>query len=113
MSERRKIYVDVKKSKIEYYNILSAWCKNNRLFVRTNNEVFFINERVLMTPEYVINENIFIDLVEQNEITTKYLNYCQLFSKSYGTLIIIPKEILGEIHNTSKKDFENRYGVKF
>lgn len=113
MSERRKIFIDAKHTQIEYYNQLSAWCGDNNLFVRTNHEVFFINERVLMKPEYVINETVFIDLVDKSQITEKYMKYCELFSKSYGTILVIPKEILAEIDTVSKKDIETRFNVKF
>jgi hypothetical protein len=113
MSERRKVFIDVKNSQLSYYHILSDWCGNNGLFVRSNQEVFFISERVLMKPEFVINETIYIDLVEGRKITEKYKSYCELFSKSYGTIIVIPKEKIEEINSVTKKDFENRFNIKF
>ncbi len=113
MSDRRKIFIDAKKTQIDYYNLLSTWCGDNGLFVRTNHEVFFINERILMKPEYVINETVFIDLVDGQQITEKYLGYCELFSKSYGTIIVIPKEKLSDIKTITKKDIESRYNIKF
>lgn len=113
MSDRRKIFIDAKKTQIDYYNLLSTWCRDNGLFVRTNHEVFFINERILMKPEYVINETVFIDLVDERQITEKYLGYCELFSKSYGTIIVIPKEKLDDIKTITKKDIESRYNIKF
>ena len=113
MSDRRKIFIDAKKTQIDYYNQLSAWCRDNGLFVRTNHEVFFINERVLMKPEYVINETVFIDLVDESQITDKYLGYCELFSKSYGTIIVVAKQKLPEIRSITKKDIESRFNIKF
>jgi hypothetical protein len=113
MSERRKIFIDAKKNQIEYYNQLSSWCGDNGLFVKTNHEVFFINERVLMKPEYVINETVFIDLVNKSQMTQKYMGYCELFSKSYGTIIVIPIEELPKIESITKKDIETRFNIKF
>jgi hypothetical protein len=113
MSERRKIFIDAKKTQIDYYNTLSNWCGDNGLFVRTNHEVFFINERVLMKPEYIINETVFIDLVDEGQITDKYLGYCELFSKSYGTIIVISREKLDDVKTITKKDIESRFNIKF
>jgi hypothetical protein len=113
MSERRKIFIDAKKTQIDYYNLLSNWCGDNGLFVRTNHEVFFINERLLMKPEYIINETVFIDLVDEGQITEKYLGYCELFSKSYGTIIVISRDKLDDIKTITKKDFESRFNIKF
>jgi hypothetical protein len=113
MSERRKVYIDAKKTQIDYYNVLSDWCGDNGLFVRTNHEVFFINERTLMKPEFVINENVYIDLVDTKQITAKYVEYCRMFSSSYGTIIVIPKDIIRGIHTVTKKDIESRFNIKF
>lgn len=99
--------------KIQSYNILSEWCGKNGLFVRSNSESFFINERVLMKPEFIINETVYIDLIEKEKITDKYIGYCESFSKSFGTLILIPKDLLKEIKTVSKKDFEERYNIRF
>ena len=113
MTEKRKIFIDTKRSQIDYYNLLSNWCGENKLFVRTNHEVFFINERILMKPEYIINETVFIDLVDEHQLTNKYLGYCELFSKSYGTIIVITRESLENIKTVSKKDIESRFDIKF
>lgn len=113
MSERRNIFIDAKKNQMDYYNLLSNWCRDNGLFVRTNHEVFFINERILMKPEYIINETVFIDLVDERQITEKYLGYCELFSKSYGSIIVIPREKLDGIATTTKRDIESRFNIKF
>lgn len=99
--------------KTNHYNILSAWCGSNGLFVRSNREVFFINERILMKPEYVINEKVYIDLVDEKELTDKYLTYCEIFSNSYGTIIVIPKTILPEIKTIKKTDLEREFNIKF
>lgn len=99
--------------KIKYYNFLSSWCKKNKLFVRTNKEVFFISERVSMKPNFLINENVYIDFLNDDDLTEKYLYNCGLFSKSYGILIIIPKSCYEELNNYTKKDFENKFNFKF
>ncbi len=110
-NKSRKIFDP--KAQTEHFSILNAWCGENRLFVRSNQEVFFINERILMKPEFIINENIYIDIVLAKQIDDKYLKYCELFSQSYGTIIVIPKEIISNITNITKKDLEQAYGIKF
>jgi hypothetical protein len=112
MNNRKKIF-DPKKTQPNYFTLLSTWCGENRLFVRTNSEVFFINERVLMKPEFIINESVYIDLVEMDQLNSKYDEYCRLFSQSYGTIIVIPKEVLLNINSITKKDVESKFGVKF
>lgn len=109
----RKNVVDPKKAPISYYNTLSSWCANNSLFVRSNHEVFFINERVLIRPEFIINERVYVDILDETQITEKYLGYCELFAKSYGTIILIPKNIIDNIKFITKKDLQDKFLIKF
>lgn len=113
MSERRKVHVDAKKTQLNAFNVLSRWCKNNGLFVKTNHEIFFVDEKTLMKPDFVVNEKVYIDLNEHKKINEKYKYICQRFSNSYGTIIIIPKENIDEILNVTKKDICERFGITF
>jgi hypothetical protein len=66
-----------------------------------------------MKPEFVINESVYIDLIEGRKITEKYKGYCELFSKSYGTIIVVPKEVIDNINSVTKKDIETKFNIKF
>lgn len=103
----------VRKKQVDYYNQLLQWCMLNNLYLRPNTEVFFVSETILMKPEFIVNEKIYVDLVSDDEMTDKFHEYCKLFSKSFGYLILIPKEILTDIHNVSKKDIEKKYNINF
>jgi hypothetical protein len=90
---------------------LIEWCHENNIMIKPNSEVFFVNERALIRPEYVIKNNIFVDLLNQSEITERYLQICREFSGSFGSIILIPFESLPGIKNITKEMFEQRYNV--
>jgi hypothetical protein len=94
-------------------DILAQWCNEQGMLITQNNEVFFVDEKLLMKPEYVINKKIYIDLVDDNELTDKYLEFCRLFSSSFGTIIVIPRSALSGITSVTRKDIENRFNIKF
>ena len=93
-------------------NYLLNWCNRHRLAIAPNTEVFFVNERALIRPEYIINNKIYIDLVE-GEPSEKYITYCQEFSRSFGTIILISYDTLPEIQNITKEEFELNYNINF
>jgi len=97
---------------IEITNLIE-WCKYQNLRIRKNDEVFFINEKVLVKPDYVINSKVFVDIADDFEITEKYIQIRQDFSKSYGTLIILPKSILLNIMDISKIDIQTKFNIRF
>ena len=92
---------------------LMEWCKYQNLRIKQNDEVFFINERVLVKPEFIINNRIFVDIADEFEVTEKYLQIRQDFSKSYGTIIILPKSVLANIMDISKIDIQLKFNIKF
>ena len=47
--------------------IFMGWCAKNNLHVAANNEIFFINSRILLKPKFIINNKIHVDLIEINE----------------------------------------------
>jgi hypothetical protein len=92
---------------------LIDWCRDNDIGLKPNGEVFFVNERALIRPEFVINNEIFIDLINQSEITERYVQICKEFSISFGAIILIPFESLPNINGLTKEMFEQRYNIKF
>jgi hypothetical protein len=92
---------------------LMEWCKYQNLRIKQNDEHFFINERVLVKPEFIINNRIFVDIADEFEVTEKYLQIRQDFSKSYGTIIILPKSVLANIMDISKIDIQLKFNIKF
>jgi hypothetical protein len=102
----------MKKINKEAAKSLIDWCETNNLMIYPNSEVFFISENVLMRPEYIINNRTYVDVVEKREITDKYIEYCKLFAKSFGTIVLIPLEEINDIITVNKKDIETYFKVK-
>ena len=92
---------------------LKNWCIGNQLKLKSNPEVFFVNGRTLIKPEFVINNRVYIDLVNDDEVTENYIEYCKAFSKSFGIIITIRKNYLPNIHDITKKDIEERFNIIF
>lgn len=93
-------------------NELHYWCNENGILLKDNEEVFFVDEKLLMRPNYIMNNKIYVNLVDENELTSKYLEFCRLFSVSFGTLIVIPRTILPEITSLAKGDLESKFNIK-
>ena len=73
------------------------WCSTNGLMVKKNQEVFFVNERLLMKPEYIINDSIIRDTVPCDPITKTYYktkDYCKV-KFSFKPELAETVEILG------------------
>lgn len=98
---------------IELNRHFLSWCTKNNLSVRENSEVFFVNERLLMRPEYIINNNIFVDILKTDEFKEENIAYYQLFAESFGTLVIIKEEHIWELNDITREDLENRYNFSF
>lgn len=90
---------------------LTDWCSHHGIPIKQNTEVFFVNERALVRPEFIIKNNIFVDLVRKNEIDDRYMEICKDFSLSFGPMIVIPIESLPSLKDISKEMFEQRYGI--
>lgn len=113
MNQKREVFNSGKRQHLDYYNILSNWCTKNGLFVATNNEVFSVDTHILMKPEFVINGFVYVDVIDPKKITQKYLEYCRLFSFSYGTIIIIPKDMMVSMDSVTKKDICEKFNIHF
>lgn len=94
---------------------LIEWCTTQGLMINENQEVFFVNEKLLMRPAFLINKNVYIDLMDEVEMTEKYLDFCRQFSASYGTLIVIPRNALDDdsIMKVTKHDIESKFNMSF
>ena len=92
---------------------LIDWCRDNGITIKPNSEVFFVNERALIRPEFILKNNIYIDLINQSEITERYMQICKEFSISFGSIILIPFESLLSINEITREMFEERYNIKF
>ena len=98
---------------IELNRQFLSWCSKNNLSVRENPEVFFLNERLLMKPEYIINNNIFVDILKTDEFKEENIDHYQMFAGSFGTLIVIKEEHIWVLDKITKEDLENRYNFTF
>lgn len=92
---------------------LIDWCNVNNIAIKRNNEVFFVNESTLIRPEYVLKNNIFIDLVDKSEINDRYIQICKDFSLSFGSIILMSFDSIPSLTKFSKAEFEERYDIKF
>lgn len=98
---------------IELNRQFLGWCSKNQLSLKENSEVFFVNERLLMKPEYIVNDKVFIDILKTGEFKEENLPYYQVFAESFGTLIIIKEEDIWTLDQISKEDLEKRYSFSF
>lgn len=92
---------------------LIDWCSVNNIAIKRNSEVFFVNESTLIRPEYVLKNNIFIDLVDKSEINDRYIQICKDFSLSFGIIILMSFDVIPSLTKISKADFEEKYDIKF
>jgi len=90
---------------------LTDWCNYYGIPIRQNTEVFFVNERALVRPEFIINNNIYVDLVRKSDINERYKEICKDFSLSFGVMIVIPIETLPLLTEVTKQMFEQKYGI--
>ena len=98
---------------IELNRQFLGWCSKNQLSLKENSEVFFGDERLLMKPEYIVNDKVFIDILKTGEFKEENLPYYQVFAESFGTLIIIKEEDIWTLDQISKEDLEKRYSFSF
>lgn len=88
------------------------WCAYNKISVKLNNESFLINEYTVMKPEFIINQKIFVDLLYLSEMTDEYIENCKAFAKSFGHIILFPRESMSDLHLITKHDIKQKYGVR-
>jgi hypothetical protein len=98
---------------IELNRQFLSWCSKNNLSLKENSEVFFVNERLLMKPEYIINDKIFVDILKTGEFKEENLEFYQIFAESFGTLILIKEDHIWSLDGISKQDLEDRHSFSF
>ena len=89
------------------------WCSTNDLSVKKNQEVFFVNERILMKPEYIINDSVYVDLIPTGQFNEEDVYSYILFASSFGTLIIIKEENIHYLNDITSKELEEAKKFKF
>lgn len=103
----------MKKIKKDDYQIFIDWCTNQRLLVKYNEEVFFVDEKFLIKPEFIVNNRVYIDIINENDITPLYLGFCERFAMSFGAIMVIPENIINEFNDINKKTLETHFDFKF
>ena len=103
---KRRIHIELNR---QFLN----WCAKNKLTIRENSEVFFVNERLLMKPEYIINDSIFVDVLKKGEFKPENIEYYKMFADSFGTLIVIREEYILSLYDITKEDLEEKYNFSF
>ena len=69
--------------KLGFLKSFLNWCLKNDLNVKENTEMFFVNERFLIKPEYIINNKVFVDILKNGE-------YNETNIDNYKNCIVIP-----------------------
>lgn len=92
---------------------MMKWCLQYNLKIELNDEVFFMNERILMKPDFILNNKVYVDLVDDADLSDAYSGYCEAFARSYGMLMVIPLSMVPEIETLTKKDLERRFNIRF
>lgn len=98
---------------IELNRQFLGWCSKNNLSVKENPEVFFVNEHLLMKPEYIINNCVYVDILKTGEFKDESLFFYRTFAESFGTLIIIREEHIWTLDQITKEDLEKKYNFSF
>jgi hypothetical protein len=105
-NQNRKINIELNRSFLN-------WCNKNNLHVKENVEIFFVNERFLIKPEYIINNRVFVDIIKGNEYNEANFQNYKSFAQGFGTLILIKEEHLWLLNDITKKDLEETYKFSF
>lgn len=90
-----------------------TWCNRNHLHLRRNEELFFIDEYLVIKPDFIINSKIYVDIIKSNEITDHYLKGCEIFGKSHGILMIIPLDDIQLLNGYTKQQIMEIYDIEF
>lgn len=102
-----------KKINIELNRSFLNWCLKNNLNVKQNAEIFFVNERFLIKPEYVINNKVFVDILKNGEYNETNSDNYKNFAQGFGTLILIKEEHIWLLENITRADLEETYKFSF
>lgn len=87
------------------------WCDINNVNISRNTELFFMEVDFVVKPGFITKNGIYIDLIESDKITPNYLKGCQRFALSYGSLMVIPIEVIGEFKTVTIYDIFNKFKI--
>ena len=102
-----------KKINIELNRSFLNWCLKNNLSVKENPEIFFVNERFLIKPEYIINGKVFVDILKNGDYNEANVDNYKNFAQGFGTLILIKEEHVWLLDNITKGDLEETHKFSF
>jgi hypothetical protein len=102
-----------KKINIELNRSFLNWCLKNNLSVKENPEIFFVNERFLIKPEYIINGKVFVDILKNGDYNEANFDNYKIFAQGFGTLILIKEEHIWLLDNITKGDLEETHKFSF
>jgi hypothetical protein len=102
-----------KKINIELNRSFLNWCLKNNLSVKENPEIFFVNERFLIKPEYIINGKVFVDILKNGDYNKANVDNYKNFAQGFGTLILIKEEHIWLLDNITKGDLEETHKFSF
>lgn len=88
------------------------WCEKNKIHIIKNYELYFINETTIIKPDFRVGSGIFIDLVRPSHVTEDFLKGCEQFSKTFGTIVVIPVDIIRDLHLVTKADLEAKLQMR-
>jgi len=103
-NSKRRLHIELNRNFLR-------WCAKNEINVVENREVFFINESMLMKPEYVINGTIYVDVLKRGEFNEDNLIYYDNFANSFGTLIVIREEFIYKLEGITKSEINDKYSL--
>ena len=91
--------------------IFLDWCDSNKVHISRNTELFFMEVDLIVKPGYITKNGIYVDLIENEKITPNYLIGCDRFALSYGSLMVIPIEVVDELKNITIYDIFNKFKI--
>lgn len=92
----------------KYIQDFENWCLREHIRLIPNTDVFFITERKTLMPMYKLGNNHFVHLVDEDVPEEDYDMY-RSFAQSFYTIIVIPKQVVGELIKYFTKKDVNKY----
>lgn len=91
--------------------IFLDWCQTNNVNISRNDELFFMDVDSIIKPAFITKNGVYVDIVKAEEITEKYLSCCVRFSESYGTLMVLPFDVMEDLTTISPYDIFNKFKI--
>lgn len=100
-----------RRSHIELNRRFVGWCTREGVSVKSNDEVFFVDDKMLIRPEYLLNDVIYVDILKVGEFNPDNIRYYQQFANSFGTIILIKEEHMSELDDITKDHLIDKHGI--